>query len=363
MFILLIAGFILATCQSCSLPYVLEAGWQESKILWRRTSITQLLNDPNLNRELKHKLELTKATREFTAKIGLKPEGSFSSYSKVDSKVLVWVINASPKTELTPVSWRFPFVGNVPYKGFFSRHDAIQEGLKLKKQGLDIYLRGSGAFSTLGWFDDPLLSTIASLPDHTLVNTIIHEIVHNTFWFKNHVPFNETLANFIGSKGAMLFFTEQEGIASTNLQKSKNVWHDEMIFAAFLERAYNTLNTFYISAKKSKLPEDEILNKRREIFKHLLDTWKRKNKNLLTHRYDNLANTLNNASILAHKTYLEQPLVLSKAYNQCANTLEEFIRILKVIAVKYNEQDGINPYQLLQDLIKNNCYIPNDTSQ
>src|SRR5690606_33281988 len=100
-------------------------------------------------------------------------------------------------------------VGSVPYKGFFEKEDAEHAAQKLELAGFETWVRGTDAFSTLGWFDDPVLSTTLSNSIPSIVDTVIHESVHSTVWIKGRVDFNESLANFIGGQGAYQFFKEK----------------------------------------------------------------------------------------------------------------------------------------------------------
>lgn len=190
----------------CSPLYVIRASWEEAGILMRREKIDDLVQSTDTEDSVRHKLELVKEAREFSLTLDLEPKESFTYYSSVDRDVLVWVLSAAPKTQLESYNWWFPIVGSVPYKGFFEKEDAIAAAKKLSEQGYDIYIRPSQAFSTLGWFNDPILSTMIGANDVPLVDTVIHEILHNTLWIPNHVSFNESLANFVGAHGAVEFF-------------------------------------------------------------------------------------------------------------------------------------------------------------
>src|SRR6185436_12021884 len=103
-------------------------------------------------------------------------------------------------------TWWWPIVGRVPYKGFFDFGAARREQLKFEREGFDTELRPSAAFSTLGWFNDPLLSSTLHSDSTWLVNTVIHELLHNTVWIAGDVTFNESFASFAGNHGAQAFF-------------------------------------------------------------------------------------------------------------------------------------------------------------
>ena len=236
---------ILVSLSGCSVGYVTRAGWEETKILWRRQALPKLIENKNTPADLRQKFELVLQAREFAKKIGLKPGGSFSSYSVVDDSAVTWVITAAPRFELTPKTWWFPFVGSIPYKGFFDVEDAKQAATKLKEDGFDVHLRGSTAFSTLGWFNDPLLSTTAKLDEIQLVETVIHELLHNTIWVPGDVAFNETLANLVGSYGAIEFFSELDGPDGARTVKAREQFSKELVYSCALENLHEQLTGYY----------------------------------------------------------------------------------------------------------------------
>lgn len=317
---------------SCSPGFVIRAGWEEAGILCRRKKITSLLESPDLDKELKHKFELVLAARDFAEQIGLKPKGSFTKYSEIDREVLVWVLSASPKTSLLRVTWWFPIVGRIPYRGFFEKDNGIEAAKKLKDEGYDIYLRPSPAFSTLGWFDDPLLSTTIRYDEVSLVNTVIHEVLHNTLWVQNHASFNETLANVVGSLGAEHFFREHSGPESQAAVTATNLWHDELLYARFLAETSKKLRSFYSSLNKEDLEKSNngealarILEERKNLFAQAVSEWKEQHPELRTKRYKQIPEKLNNAVILAHEVYLDRPWVFVELYEACGNSLEKFV--------------------------------------
>src|SRR6202008_2140240 len=135
--------------------------------------------------------------------------GSYSSFSYVDRPDLTYIVVAAPKTELRPYTWWFLIVGNVPYKGYFSKEEAQAEIDQLNAQGYDTNLRTSAAFSTLGWFDDPLLSHLLRYDKVTLAEVIFHELFHNTAYVKGAAVFNENSANFVGGRSPINFFRDR----------------------------------------------------------------------------------------------------------------------------------------------------------
>src|SRR5690606_3806447 len=125
-------------------------------------------------------------------------DGNYSEVAWLDRRYVSWTVSASDPWRLQPYEWSFPIVGRVPYLGFFKEEEAREKEQELIQKGLDTYLRGVSAYSTLGWFEDPLLSSMLNYEDHVLAETLIHELVHTTIWIKNSTDFNERLASYLG---------------------------------------------------------------------------------------------------------------------------------------------------------------------
>src|SRR5690606_4806050 len=141
--------------------------------------------------DVRRKLELVLQARAFAdSQLGLAVGESYTTYSWVDSDTLLMVLSAARKDRFVPYTWWFPIVGRVPYKGFFNFNEAYQEARELEAEGYDTHVRPSAAFSTLGWFNDPVLNTVLRYDDVSLVSTVVHEILHNSIFVPGKVGFN-----------------------------------------------------------------------------------------------------------------------------------------------------------------------------
>ena len=236
---------VLSLLPACSPAYVLRAGYEEAKILWRRQPITEVLSRPDIDAKTRSKLELVLSVRRFAEQIGLRVGGSYSSFSHVDGNQVVYVLSAAQPLRLEPYTWWFPIVGRVPYKGFFDKEVARSEASKLQEHGLDTVIFPSVAFSTLGWFDDPLLSNLLRHDRVVLASIVLHELCHNTFYAPGQGAFNETLADFVGDRGAVAYFSTHEGPQAPSTQRAEMLWEDARTFSAFMDDFVDRLRGAY----------------------------------------------------------------------------------------------------------------------
>jgi predicted aminopeptidase len=224
--------------------YLLRAGYEEARILLRRQPIAELLSDRATPPALRDRLRLVEAARRFAVdSLGLEAGESFTTYARLDRDTLVLVLSAAWRDRLEAYRWWFPLVGRLPYKGFFDPARAQRERERFAAMGFDTYLRPASAFSTLGWFNDPLLSTTVRGDTTWLVNTVIHELSHNTLFVAGNAEFSESFASFIGTRGAERFFRSRG--ADSAAARVVADWHDDQALGAFWARTAAALDSAY----------------------------------------------------------------------------------------------------------------------
>ncbi len=186
----------------CSLGYYAQAVSGHLSLTSGARPIDEVLADPNTSPEVAAKLRTARTARAFaSAELGLPDNDSYRRYAEVQRSHVVWNVVATPEFSLTPKSWCFAFSGCVNYKGYFSREQAEQQAAELARSGYDVQVSGSQAYSTLGWTDDPLLSTMIARPDVDLASVIFHELAHQKLYVKNDTAFNESFAETVAREG------------------------------------------------------------------------------------------------------------------------------------------------------------------
>ena len=224
--------------------YIARATWEEAKILWRRTPIERVLAAKREPPNELVKLALVLEARQFAVDSLRLPAGeSFAKYSRVDRDTLLLLLSAARRDTLALHRWWFPVVGWVPYKGYFDFADAHAAQRKFDANGYDTDLRPASAFSTLGWFDDPLLSTTLRQDSISLVNTVFHELTHNRIFVKGAVEFNESFASFVGSRGSAEFYRARGDSAAVATIEQR--WKDEQVRAEYVASLLAALDSAY----------------------------------------------------------------------------------------------------------------------
>ncbi|BAH37780.1 MAG TPA: hypothetical protein DGD08_16550 [Gemmatimonas aurantiaca] len=230
--------------------YISRAAYEEARILARRQPIERLVVRDNTEPALRAKLALVLAARQFAIdSLGLEAKESFTTFSQLDRDTLVLVVSAAYRDRLKLKTWSFPIVGSFPYKGFFDFAEARRTAAELRAEGFDVSMGPSSAFSTLGWFNDPLVSTTVRQDSVTLVNTVLHELLHNTYFAKGKVSFNESFASFVGGRGAEHFFRSLGD--TTLLRRAQDDWHDDLVLGAFWGRTALQIDSIFASLPDS----------------------------------------------------------------------------------------------------------------
>ena len=318
-----VCAAVLALISAPTACYLSRGAWEEAKILSRRQPISEIVADPRTPKAAREKLKVVLAARQYAKdSLKLRTKDSFTTYSRLDHDTLVLVVSAAYRETLKPYTWWFPIVGRVPYKGYFDFAAAKRDAKSLAADGFDVYVRPSDAFSTLGFFNDPLLNTTLKGDSLGLANTVIHELTHNTFYASGQAPFNESFAMFVGAHGAAAFFRSrgQEAAAA----KVEAEWQDDKLLASFWARVIKSLDSAYSRHPESKeariAARDTVyLRARAALISDVAPALKTINP-----RYAERV-PLDNASLLARRVYASDLDVFDRVFEKEGRDLKRTI--------------------------------------
>ena len=337
-------GLLAATaisCSACSTGYVARAAYEEARILWRRQSIERMLQEPARDPAEKRKLELVLEARRFAKEqLGLSVGGQFQSVSEIQQSAVVTLLVAARKDRLEPYTWWFPIVGRVPYKGFFSHEDALAAASSLETDGYDVYTRTAIAFSTLGWFDDPLPSMLLKRDEVTLAEVMFHELLHATIFVPGQVTFDESLAMFVGYRSGIEFFCSRTPPDEERCRQATEDWQDTLTIARFLADALTRLEAFYASG-----PIGTALDAGRD---RAFGEIRAQVQSLKLHpgRYADFAKgPINNASLLEQRVYLHELDLFDQLYRERGSVRAS------LEALKESLARGGDPFDRLRDAL------------
>lgn len=195
-----VCALLLAGCSS--VEYFAHLAKGQYEVLAARRSLDDVIADPATDPKLKERLQLAEQARAFASdKLDLPRNGSYTIYADVGRPYVAWNVFATSEFSLKPVTHCFLIAGCVGYRGYFVKAQAEDEAKVLSGEGDDTYVGGVPAYSTLGWFDDPILNTMMRWDDDALNSTIFHELAHQKLYLKNDTAFNESFATFVQQEG------------------------------------------------------------------------------------------------------------------------------------------------------------------
>ncbi|MEM9830758.1 MAG: aminopeptidase [Bacteroidota bacterium] len=269
---LIIGLAILLIWQRELVSYGIMQAKGQIKVLWNARPIDELLADSTVADSLKQKIRLVQEVKQFAIdSLGVNDSGSYGSVYDQQGKPILWVITATEPFSLEDRKWDFPLLGTFSYKGFFDYEKALSEKEGLAKQGLDTGIRTVSAWSTLGFFDDPILSQLLFRSDGQVANTIIHELTHGTIFVKDNLQFNENIASLMGDQGALAFLAYKHGSSSTEVENYREYLEDRKKYISHMLRGTNQLDSLYQSFPED-LPKDTKLSKKEKLIREIIET-------------------------------------------------------------------------------------------
>ncbi|KAF1030988.1 MAG: hypothetical protein GAK37_01000 [Pseudomonas sp.] len=199
----LVIGLMLALLGGCSsVSYYSQLASGQLSLLRAREPVSSVIADPTRPQRLRDHLALSQQARTFASEhLHLPDNQSYRLYADIGRPYVVWNVFATPEFSLSPLTYCFPVAGCVAYRGYYNQSAARGQAALLKQQGLDVSIGGVEAYSTLGWFNDPIMSSMMSWGDERLATLIFHELAHQRFYVKDDTEFNESYATFVEQEG------------------------------------------------------------------------------------------------------------------------------------------------------------------
>jgi predicted aminopeptidase len=332
----LVLCFICASLCALSLSgcYLVKQGRYVLKYSTEARRIDKMRQSADTPEELKAFFSLVDEVRRFAAdSLGLSKNDNYSTYIEIPGDRVVNVVYAAGKFDFKPYIWKFPFFGSWPNKGFFESRDARKEAGRLAAKGYDTCVLGAGAFSTLGFFSDPVYSYMKRYSTFGLAYLIFHEQTHATLFIKSQLQFNEELATFFGKEGALRFVRGKFGDTSEQFRKALSSIHDEDVFYNLMRSLHKSLKEVYDSAGLSDEIKLELKQKIISRFKDSIDV-----------HYDSLfqskgyrwltKSTINNATLLADMTYNQNLSLFRDLYERKNRDFKALLAGLKTLKKK-----------------------------
>lgn len=336
------ALLLLAALPGCYTAHVVKS---QLGILAGREQIADLLqreasrrawrqwDEPGISDAQRAKLRLVLAVRRFAFQtIGLDESGSYSWVYDTHGQPIAWNVSASAPDALSPHGWRFPFLGTLPYIGFFRLELARAEARGLEARGLDALVLPVPAYSTLGWFDDPIFTSLLEREESRVAEVVIHELSHATVWIDGDAEFNENLAQFIGVQGAKDFFLARGGPNDPALLEARRKDADDKVFNAAMTKLRGELSRLY-EASGSRARK---LALKKEAFARFKRSFKTKIRPRLSDDgYDWVLDpriALNNALLLQFRRYRGAHEQFEALHRKHGSNLRETVKVLKKLA-------------------------------
>ena len=340
---ILVAAILLAGISTgCRAGYVFHAAVGQFRMVGGSVPIEEALDREELSAEQAEKLMWVPRIKDFGEKeLGLKPTENYRSVYMENVRAPLYVISACPKDRLSLVTWWFPVVGDVPYLAFFDLKRAREEQTKLEAKNLDVTLGAADAYSTLGWFKDPVTLNLLELPLVDLVDTILHELTHTTLYVNGQGEFNEGLAVLVGKVGTLRFMERQYGPYPPLIREADDALYDERLFAETVDAVLRELEDLY----GSSLDFEEKLEIREDIFRTARERFSALETRFKTDRYKGYGSLrFNNASLLAIGLYHRHFGLFEKVLNEEGNSIPQTLAYFQ----RLSQEEG----DLLQSMRK-----------
>ena len=339
---LLCTSLMLSACSNLSYYTGLARGQHE--LMSARVPIQDIVQDQKQDAALRERLGKVLDARAFaTQHLGLPDNDSYTEYADLKRPYVVWNVFATPELSLKPIEHCFLFVGCLAYRGYFDQQQAQEKADELKLLGNDVYVGGIPAYSTLGWFDDPVINTMMNWSDAVLISTVFHELAHQQLYIKDDTVFNESFANFVGEEGLRQYLLTRGGDSAADKLRRQR----ERQFIGLVLSARKRLELLY----KSSAPEQAKRDGKAAEFVRLRSEYQtlRENEWKDYSGYDRwFGNELNNARLLPFGLYDEYVPAFAQLFREQNNNWSAFYAAAKSIS-KFPKAERIARLNTLQE--------------
>lgn len=327
--LLLFLLLLLLGLSSCiELEYYLSSATGHLQIISKRQSIKELLQQDSTSADLKERLEKIDEIRNFASqKLDLPENDSYRSYVELNRPYVLWNVVATPEFSLTPLQWCFPIAGCVSYRGYFNQDKAKKFARSLDEKHYDTAIIGVPAYSTLNWFDDPILSTFSKWPTPSIAQLIFHELAHQKLYVPDDSVFNESFATSVAGIGMQRWLETQDNPKLTASYQRQRRYQQE--FQRLLLTTRGKLEQLY----SSSLDQAEMRSRKQAVFAELRAAYSRLRDSWQGyHGYDAWFSQVNNARFASINTYHRWVPAFELAFEQEHEDLPAFFRRCQAIA-------------------------------
>ena len=329
--VLVLCSLLLTACETVS--YYQQAASGQISLLLGRKSIDVLLGDSSLSPELQRKLSLVQDARVFARDELFLPVGnSYTQYVEIDRPYVVWNVFAAPEFSSSPMNWCYPIAGCVSYRGFFSEGQAERYVQKLELEGFDVYMGGVDAYSTLGWFNDPLTSSVMRRDDHRLLGLVFHELAHQLLYVPGDTTFNESFASFVEEEGLRRWMlANPEFSAEIDLAREERLQAEFVALVSEYRDRFSQLYNEDISEQEMRREKQILQRSMREGYEQMRVEWGGAYAGWFS-------GPLNNAQLSTVSSYNDLVPVFALMLEQNDNDLQAFFAEAKAIAKVSQDQ-------------------------